>query len=56
MTGDDAPADDLHDAVAEFLDGADAALDEYDRGYADADATLRVIRDRLGDLRDAADG
>ncbi|WP_436931899.1 hypothetical protein [Halosimplex halobium] len=48
-------SDDLHAAVEEFLDGTDAALSEYDDGYADADATLRVVRNHLADLREAAE-
>ncbi|ESS04348.1 MAG: hypothetical protein A07HR67_01338 [uncultured archaeon A07HR67] len=47
--------DDLADAVERFLDGADAALDEYDQGYADADATVSVLRSHVADLRDAVD-
>jgi hypothetical protein len=42
-------------AVRAFLDDADSAFAEYDRGYADADATLRVLRRHLDSLRDAAD-
>lgn len=48
-------SDDIDTAVEDFLDKTDAALDEYDQGYTDADATLRVIRDHLSDLRDAAE-
>ena len=47
--------DDLSAAVDRFLDGTDAALEEYDQGYADADATLSVIRSHLDNLREAAD-
>lgn len=46
---------DLEDAVVRFLDDTDTALEEYDQGYADADATLSVIRTHLSELRDAAD-
>jgi len=52
---DDIESEDLEAAVDRFLDDADAALAEYDQGYADADATLRVLRDHLTDLRDAAE-
>jgi|GEM_PF-829486 len=58
---DDAPAEseasDAIDpaAVQAFLDDADSAFAEYDRGYTDADATLRVLRRHLDSLRDAAD-
>lgn len=48
-------SDDLPAAVDEFIDGTDAALEEYDQGYADADATVSVIRSHLADLRDATD-
>jgi hypothetical protein len=47
--------DELETAVEEFLDKTDAALSEYDDGYADADATLRVVRNHLADLREAAE-
>jgi cell division septum initiation protein DivIVA len=43
-------------AVAAFLDRVDEALVEYDQGYADADATLRVLREHVEDLRDATGG
>jgi hypothetical protein len=46
---------DLDDAVEEFLDKADSALAEYDKGYADADATVQILRDHLSDLREAAE-
>ncbi|ELZ25037.1 hypothetical protein C475_10839 [Halosimplex carlsbadense 2-9-1] len=46
---------DIETAVEEFLDKTDAALSEYDDGYADADATLRVVRNHLADLREAAE-
>lgn len=45
----------LDDAVASFFDDVDETLEEYDRGYADADATLRVLRSHLDELREAAD-
>lgn len=40
-------------AVERFLDDADGALAEYDDGYADADATLRLLRGHIEDLRAA---
>lgn len=43
------------DAVEAFLAKADDAYSEYDRGYADADATLRRLRGHLEDLRSATD-
>lgn len=54
-SGTDASGTDLHDAVEAFLDDTDTALEQYDKGYADADATLRVIQTHLKDLRDAAE-
>jgi len=42
-------------AVRAFLDDADSALAEYDRGYTDADATIRVLRRHLDSLRDAVE-
>lgn len=44
---------DTEEAVEEFLRKADSAYEEYDQGYADADATLRVLREHVEDLRDA---
>jgi hypothetical protein len=38
-------------AVAQFLDRADAAFEEYDQGYADADATIAVLRRHVDQLR-----
>lgn len=45
--------DERSPAVAQFLDRADAAFDEYDQGYADADATLAVLRQHVDELRTA---
>ena len=42
------------DAVEEFLEKADTAYEEYDHGYADADATLRRLESHVEELRDAA--
>ena len=44
----------LDDAIEEFLRKADAAYEEYEQGYADADATLRRLESHLEELRDAA--
>lgn len=44
---------DIDDAVEAFLENADTAYDEYDQGYADADATLRRLRRHIEDLREA---
>ena len=40
-------------AVERFLDDANGAFAEYDDGYADADATLRLLRGHIEDLRTA---
>ena len=48
--------DDLPAAVEQFLADADAAYEEYDRGYTDADATLRRLESAIEELRDSADG
>ncbi len=45
--------DDLSAAVDRVIEGTNTALEEYDQGYVDADATLSVIRSHLDDLRDA---
>lgn len=42
--------DDLEAAVRRFLRDAEAAYDEYEQGYADADATLRVLRSHVDHL------
>lgn len=42
-------------AVEEFLDETESALDDYDQGYADADATLSVVRTRIDELAAAID-
>ncbi|MDB2224171.1 hypothetical protein PN419_06205 [Halorubrum ezzemoulense] len=47
-------------AVERFLDRATAAFDDYDEGYADADATLAMLRTHVDELsasvEDQADG
>jgi len=42
-------------AVDQFLDRADAALSEYEDGYADADATVSVLSRHIERLRTATD-
>jgi archaellum component FlaC len=42
----------IDEAVEEFLENADTAYDEYDQGYADADATLRRLKRHIEDLRE----
>ena len=46
-------SDDLNAAVEQFLADAERAYDEYDQGYADADATLRLLRSHVDHLRSA---
>lgn len=50
MTDDDLEAD-----VRAFLRDAETAYEEYDAGYADADATLRVLRAHIDRLADELD-
>ncbi|MEF8882275.1 MAG: hypothetical protein V5A34_07120 [Halapricum sp.] len=40
------------EAIGTFLDAVDNAFEEYDQGYADADATLRVVRAHVEELRE----
>lgn len=42
--------DDLEAAVRRFVDDAESAYDEYEQGYADADAVLRLLRSHLDRL------
>ena len=43
--------DDPSDAAVErFLDRVESALDSYDQGYADADATLATLRTHVDEL------
>ncbi|MFW6017942.1 MAG: hypothetical protein ACOCPX_03905 [Halapricum sp.] len=37
--------------IEQFFDAVDTAFKEYDQGYADADATLRVLRSHLEEFR-----
>ena len=46
---------DAEAAIEEFLRKADAAYEEYEQGYADADATLRRLEHHVEDLRDTAE-
>jgi len=47
-------SDDLTSAVETFLSEADSAYEEYDRGYTDADATLRRLESAVEQLRGAS--
>jgi len=42
-------------AVERFLNETESVLDDYDQGYADADATLSVVRTRIDELAAVAD-
>lgn len=42
--------DDIEAAVRRFVDDAESAYDEYEQGYADADAVLRLLRSHLDRL------
>lgn len=42
-------------AVNRFLDETESSLDSYDQGYADADATVSVIRTHIDELAAAVD-
>lgn len=54
-TTDEADDTEMHEAVAEFLSGADDVYGEYDQGYMDADAALSLLSGRIDDLREAVD-
>lgn len=45
----------LEPAVREFIRQANDAYHEYEQGYADADATLRVLRAHLDRLETAVE-
>ena len=46
---------DADEAIKRFLRKADSTYEEYEQGYADADATLRRLVEHIEDLRDATD-
>jgi hypothetical protein len=45
----------IEDAVERFLDETQSSLDSYDQGYADADATISVLRTHIDELAAAVD-
>jgi hypothetical protein len=47
--------DDLEAAVERFVDDAESAYEEYEKGYADADAVLGLIRSHLDQLEQELD-
>ncbi|EMA04445.1 hypothetical protein C439_02182 [Haloferax mediterranei ATCC 33500] len=46
-------SDELETAVAKFLNDYKRAMTEYEKGYADADATLSVVDSHVDELREA---
>lgn len=46
---------DADEAIERFLRKADSTYEEYEQGYADADATLRRLDGHIEALRDAID-
>ncbi|ELZ98823.1 hypothetical protein C440_00665 [Haloferax mucosum ATCC BAA-1512] len=46
-------SDELEAAVTQFLNDYKRAMSEYEKGYADADATLSIIDSHVDELRDA---
>jgi hypothetical protein len=47
--------DSTDEALATFFSAAEDAFDEYERGYTDADATLRRLEGAIDDLRTATE-
>jgi hypothetical protein len=47
--------DDQRAALEAFLRDAEDVYEEYDAGYTDADAALRVLRSHLDQLREELD-
>ena len=45
----------IEDAVERFLGETESALDSYDQRYADADATVSVLRTHIDELAAAVD-
>lgn len=45
---------DTDEAIERFLRKADSTYEEYEQGYADADATLRRLESHIDDLRVAS--
>ncbi|WP_193309091.1 hypothetical protein [Halorubrum halophilum] len=52
---DDSVDDALDDALERFLEEAESTLDDYEQGYADADATLTVLRTHIDELAAVVD-
>ncbi|WP_195837631.1 MULTISPECIES: hypothetical protein [unclassified Halorhabdus] len=43
---------DVDTAVETFLEQSETALDQYEQGYSDADATIRVLESHIETLRE----
>ncbi|WP_176696633.1 hypothetical protein [Haloparvum sedimenti] len=48
-------SENLDDAVETFLTEYERAKEEYDQGYADADATLELVETHVATLREAVE-
>ena len=46
---------DIEVAVEQFLDESDTAFEEYEQGYTDADATLRILESHIEELRESVE-
>lgn len=55
MSDDGGDDTDIEAAVQQFVDDAEDAYGEYDQGYADADAVLRLLRNHLDQLKNELD-
>ena len=49
------PMSDADEAIERFLRKADSTYEEYEQGYADADATLRRLKGHIEALREVSD-
>lgn len=47
--------DSIDDALERFLEATESTLDDYEQGFADADATLAVLRTHIDELAAVAD-
>jgi hypothetical protein len=45
----------MDDEIEAFFEQFDTAYGEYEQGYADADATLRRVKEHVETLREAAE-
>lgn len=49
------PDEPTDEALERFLTEAESTLDDYEQGYADADATLTVLRTHIDELAAVVD-